>query len=275
MTRFFCITTLLVTPAFADHGRDFLFLQDVEVPSTGEWIMSSNFNFSSQSGPDEAGAEVELTTGIFPRTSFAAVLQYADLDGAGWDWSAAGASIQFDLTPPGSPVLLGLSLGRDFSLAGEGHHHDEHEEEFQALHGGLHDDDGDHDDHDDDDDHDDADEHEHSGIHQHGIDDFRVRLTAEGNLPGGIRVVGNLIGLLPDDGDAAMGYAIGVRHQINHHLGLGLEATGDFNANEYQEAAVGIYYSPVHSVTVKFGVGTGLNETSPNLTLRTGVVWKF
>jgi hypothetical protein len=271
MNRFLLVSALLITPLLADHGRDFILLQDATVPVLGDWITFTNFNFASQSEPDETGAEIGITTGILPRTSLTASFQYADLDGRGWAWSAAGPALQFDLTPAGSPVMMGVLVGRDFALdEGESHDHGSHEHS-EPMHGEEpHD-------HDDEHEHDEAEAggHEHPGIHQHGIDAFHARFVMEGTLPCGTRVVGNLIGLMPDDGDAALGYALGIRRQLSHQLGFGLEVTGDFSAHDYQEAAVGMYYSPIHPVTLKLGLGTGLNSSSPDLTVRTGAVWKF
>lgn len=285
MKRYLLIATLLTSPVFADHGRDFLLLQDATVPAIGDWITFTNFNASVQSGPDEAGFELGATTGIFPRTSLTAALQSADSGQGSWDWSSAGPALQFDLTPPGSPVLIGLLIGRDFALRDqhydhEDHHeddaHDDHHEEddhhdFEVLHAD--------DPHEEEEPHEHEDEeggnHEHSGIHLHGIDAYHARLIIEGTVCGETRWVGNLIALFPDEGETAFGYAVGIRHPVSDRLAIGAEATGDFSINDYHEATLGCYYSPIHALTLKAGLGFGLNSASPDFTFRTGLVWKF
>ena len=269
MTRFLLISSLLASHATAHHGRDFLLVLDANVPSAGDWVSYSQFDFSSGDGPDESTVEIGASTGLFPHTSLNTTLAYADLDGRSWTWSAASASLQFDLTPADSPIMIGFLAGRDFALDRDADtaHEDHEEEAHHSEEGGEHGEDSH--------DHGEATHHEHTGLHQHGIDACHARFIVEAALPGGARLIGNLIGLFPDHGDTATGYALGFRQPVNAHLSLGAEITGGFPFDDYQEAALGIYYTPDHALSMKLGIGAGLNSRSPDFTVHTGVVWKF
>lgn len=262
--RSFVVSLLLAATAAADHGHDFLLVHDVLVPAPGGWMVFANGGASRQAGADEHGLEFGATTGVAKRLGVMASVQHADLDGEGWTWAAAAAALHIDLTPAGSPVLLGLHLGREVDLDAErdgapllvagpqfGTHHDGHDHPVVP-----------------------EPEHQHSGIHQHGLDAWQARWVMEAQL-GGLRVVGNLISLVPDGANAEFGYAIGVRQPLGKSVALGLEVTGDLASSDYQEATIGWYLSPVHPLTLKLGLGTGLTSTSPDTTLRAGAVWRF
>jgi hypothetical protein len=115
----------------------------------------------------------------------------------------------------------------------------------------------------------------YDGIHRHTEDHAFARLVLEADLTATDKLIVNLIGLWPDDGKSAWGYAAGFRHSFSHALAAGIEAIGDFgDANEH-ELILGGYVSPTHTLTLKFGAGLGLTDESPDFSLRTGVVWRF
>lgn len=126
--------------------------------------------------------------------------------------------------------------------------------------------------------HQEADGHSHShadSIHNHDSNLFTCRIAFEADLTKTTLLVGNLICSLPEEGSAAWGYGIGLRQKIRAGLAVGVEALGDFDPHGYQEALAAVYWEPMHHLTLKAGVGTGLSTTSPDATLRAGLVWMF
>jgi hypothetical protein len=117
--------------------------------------------------------------------------------------------------------------------------------------------------------------HEHEGIHRHGENVWENRLILEADLTSRDVLLLNLIHILPEDGKSTWGYAAGIRHSFSHHWAVGVEAVGDFDDDKEHEIVAGTYFSPVHSLTVKCGIGFGLTDSSPDLSLRTGLVWRF
>jgi hypothetical protein len=81
--------------------------------------------------------------------------------------------------------------------------------------------------------------------------------------------------VLPEGDDVAFGYALGLRQRISSSLSVGLESIGDLQGGGEHSAMAAAYWEPVDSLVMKFGVGTGLNDASADLLLRTGVVWNF
>jgi hypothetical protein len=107
------------------------------------------------------------------------------------------------------------------------------------------------------------------------VDAFFARLVMETDLSENTKLAVNVISVIPDGASAEWGYAIGLRHAFSHEFAIGLEALGDFSHDGYHEAAAAAYYSPNHHVTLKFGLGAGLNDESPDLTVHTGVLFRF
>jgi hypothetical protein len=115
----------------------------------------------------------------------------------------------------------------------------------------------------------------YDGIHRHGEDHAFARVIIEADLTPADKVIFNLLALWPESGKPAWGYAAGYRHVFSHAFAAGVEAIGDFgDANEH-ELVLGGYVSPTHHLTFKLGAGMGLTATSPDFSLRTGVVWRF
>ncbi len=263
---------LSASAALADHGRDFLLLQDPYVPDFGKGFTYSNVSWKSNAGPDETSFSLGAGTGVAPRTGFSFEAVLAD-EGAGWNYSSITPTLQFDLTPKDFPVKMGVVLGRDFALS-SGHSgglaHATIPPPDPGIdlgpdyippsttphsHGGG--------------------GSGHIGVHQHGVDAWHALMIAEFALSENTRILTNFIAFFPDDSNAALGYGIGIRHSFNHDFAIGAEVSGDLSTHRYQEAVLGVYYSPIHSMTLKFGIGHGLNSFSSDLSLRTGLVWRF
>jgi hypothetical protein len=118
--------------------------------------------------------------------------------------------------------------------------------------------------------------HSHSGsIHNHDDHLFTARLIFEADLTPDTLLVANLINVIPDGGDAAWGYAVGLRQRLRPGLSVGVEALGDFDRNKHQEVLGAVFWEPMHHVLLKLGAGTGLTATSPDTTVRAGVLWMF
>ncbi len=71
------------------------------------------------------------------------------------------------------------------------------------------------------------------------------------------------------------GYAVGYRPNMTRRFGWGVEAQGEFKGGNSHEVLLGFYGEPSERLTLKAGLGTGFGSNSPDLTARTGVVWRF
>jgi len=120
--------------------------------------------------------------------------------------------------------------------------------------------------------------HHHGGggtIHLHGQEAFLGTLIVETDFTDRDKFVFNLISAVPMEGTSAWGYSAGIRHNVTHSVSVSFEATGDFSPDGYQEVNIGGFFVPRHDITLRAGIGMGLNEQSPDLLLRTGIVWRF
>lgn len=272
----------------ADHGEDFLLVQDHAVPAPWHGHLTGGFDWSDGEEHEEFSVEPGVTLGVIPRVSFSV---FANFSGEGFDemdYSSVTPSLKVQLTPPDSEFPLRVALAAGYEIAGDkenphpessseihadhdhetehhaeeghGHGHGHHGEEVNDHSTGLSED---------------ALDHGHSGIHAHGTGGFRARLILEGDLGDSTRLAVNIINVIPEDGDTAWGYAAGLRHAFHHDLAVGIEAMGDFESDARHEVLGGVYWSPVHELMFKFGVGTGLTSESPNVSIRGGLVWKF
>lgn len=116
--------------------------------------------------------------------------------------------------------------------------------------------------------------HDTGGIHNHHSNLWIGRLIVEADLGPG-KAIFNLIGISPEGAAPSWGYAAGLRRQLSHDFGLGVEAMGDFDPRGMHELIVAGYYSPVHSVGLKLGAGFGLTQASADFSLRSGIIWRF
>jgi hypothetical protein len=115
----------------------------------------------------------------------------------------------------------------------------------------------------------------YDGIHRHHENHAFARMIVEADLTSKDKIIFNLIGLWPEGSKPAWGYACGVRHSFSHTWATGLEAIGDFGEANEHELVLGGYCSPNHHLALKIGAGMGLTSSSPDFSVRTGVVWRF
>lgn len=277
---------LFSSPVCADHGEDFLLVQDYHVPAPWHGHLMGGFEWNDGGEHEEFAFEPGLTIGVMPRVSFSVFTNFSGEGFDEMDYASVTPSLKVQLTPPDSGFPVRVAVMAGYEIAGDdvGHDaevphasHPEHEHESghhaEEEHG-----DGHHaaDPHDHSDSlAEDALEHEHSGIHAHGTGGFRARLILEGDLGDSTRLSANLINVIPEDGETVWGYAVGLRHSFNHDLAVGLEGMGDLENDGWHEVLGGVYWSPVYELMFKLGVGTGLASESPDITIRGGVVWKF
>lgn len=118
--------------------------------------------------------------------------------------------------------------------------------------------------------------HSHSGsIHNHDDNLLTTRFIFEADLAPGTLLIGNLLNVIPESGESAWGYAIGLRQRLRPGLAVGVEALGDFDRSLHQEVLGAVFWEPIPHVLIKAGVGTGLNANSPDATVRAGILWMF
>lgn len=261
--------------ASAHHGQDFLLLQDAVSPAPLHANVFSTFEWSRHDGDDEFALESGIQLGVLSQLSVGTTLEFSD-EGDGWDYSSVMPYLHLQLTPKDAkwPFRAALMGGYQFANhngeAGHSHEHAEAEEHHETEDAGGH--------HEEAEEHHEEEEeegHEHGGIHRHDENYFMARLVLEADLTEQDKLLVNIISLIPEEGSPAWGYGVGVRHSFNAAWAVGLEAQGDFgDANEH-ELVLGGYFSPVHSITFKLGVGHGLTDESPDLTVRGGFVWRF
>ena len=114
----------------------------------------------------------------------------------------------------------------------------------------------------------------HQGIHNHDARQWSGRLIVETEI-GKTKLTGNLISVVPEGDRAYWGYGIGARRPMTGRLAAGLEFIGDFEGDGEHEAVASLHYRVAGGATARLGVGVGLTDESPDVTLRTGLVWRF
>jgi hypothetical protein len=260
----------------AHHGQDFILLEDYQLPAPGGGHLMGNFEWEKYSDHDEFGLAPSLMFGVLPRVALSLDVNFRN-ESDGFDYNSVMPAAHFQITPPGSafPLRVALSVGYQFvdgAFATDEPAAPHHEEEH-----GHADEHGEGDDHHAEDEHADEDEHDHahsSSVHNHDSDALMSRLIIEGDY-GATKAVFNLISVVRDGGGADWGYAAGVRHKVAEQVALGVEAIGDFDSQGWHELVGGVYIEPIHTLTLKIGVGFGLTEATPDFTLRTGFIWRF
>ena len=88
-------------------------------------------------------------------------------------------------------------------------------------------------------------------------------------------MVGNLIGVAPEGDQVLWWYGIGVQQPVTGRFGASLEAIGDFDAGGEHEVIGSVTWEAGRGAMVRLGVGGGLTAASPDVTLRTGLLWRF
>jgi hypothetical protein len=258
--------------ALADHGREFLLVQDAHVGKPGDGSVALNTGWEKmREGGTEFSIEPNVVVPIMERLALGSVFSFADGERS-FRYQSVSPMVLWQLTPDQTPVLVSLQAGYQFadsdgdsmlqdekfsfvekeSTSGDGHDHGAHD------HG------------------DDSTGHSDSSGHHHGVSGFQGRLVAETNF-GSTKAIANLVYNAPEAGDSGFGYAVAVRQQLTKEWSVGLEAVGDMGADETDrhELLIGSYFSPIHDITLKAGAGLGLTDASPEFTVRLGAVWRF
>jgi opacity protein-like surface antigen len=251
--------------AQAHHGQDFMLLADWHLPAPGVGYLTTNFDWEKYSDRDEFGLAPSLMIGVAPRVALSLEADFRD-ESDDWRYNSVIPAAHFQITGPESklPFRVALNVGYQFvdgagAASGEDHHEptDEHGAEHGAEHAEA------------------TESHSHSSsVHNHDSDALMGRLIIEGDF-GDTKAIFNLIAMAGEGDGANWGYAAGVRQKVVEKVALGIEALGDFDSHGWHELVGGVYYEPVHSVTVKLGAGFGLTEETPDFTLRTGFIWRF
>lgn len=240
--------------AQAHHGMDFLTVQSYEIPGPLGAYLFTDFEWERTDGDNEYGIEPGLLLGLLPRTALEVQASFGKEPGGDWRYQSVTPSLLIQLTPPDSksPFRVALSAGYEFAdeLEAVEEEHEEGDEHGEEEHG-------------------------HSeGGHHHGVDGFEGRLIFE--YEAGDWLFGtNFVADTDENDDAAFGYSAGVRYRVCQGFATGVEAHGDFEGGGEHELIAGFYFEPVHSAVIKIGAGFGLNEESPDFSLRTGLVWRF
>jgi len=106
-------------------------------------------------------------------------------------------------------------------------------------------------------------------------DRFETRLIAAYRTSD-VNLTANLIAerITGEDGEWEWGYAAGLRPWPERRFGVGLEALGTLSGPSSHEILGGLYFTE-ERFTLKLGVGTGFGEEGPELTIRTGFVFRF
>lgn len=70
------------------------------------------------------------------------------------------------------------------------------------------------------------------------------------------------------------GYAAGIKRELRHHLGVGLEVAGSFEEEKSGEVVAGVFSELSHDLQINVGVGAGFNN-DVDLTVKTALIWRF
>ena len=70
------------------------------------------------------------------------------------------------------------------------------------------------------------------------------------------------------------GYSAGIKRELRHHLGVGLEVAGNFEDDRSGEVVAGLFSELTHRLQINVGVGTGFNS-DVDTTVKTAFIWHF
>jgi hypothetical protein len=231
------LASCLTPIAHAHHGQSFIVVEDTQCACCENFVFLSNFEWEKGAEGSESGLSPMVLFGLTKRLSFSVEADFRDEVESDWAYSSVTPSLHVLLTPPDCsfPIRLGLSAGYQFGTG----------EDFE---------DG-------------------PSIHAHGVDAFVGRFIMEGNLTDDLTAVVNILNVAGPG--TAWGYAAGLRQKLCAQVSVGIEAIGDFKNQGWEEMVGAVYYQPVSGLTLKLGAGFGLNDETPDFTLRTGFVWRF
>jgi len=276
MKQIYIPLVLMPSLALAHHGQDFLLNYDSDVPAMKSAVAFSSFEWTKDGGTNELSFEPGFLLGVAPGFALGTTVRIADEGSGSWGYSGVNPMIQYQIPTGNDRWSFGIFAGYLFA-EGETHQHSEgtvhiHDPNPAGIDLGpdapppgptIHI-------------HEDVEsDHTHTGIHRHGEDHFQFRLLFQTQLWDDSKLVGNLIGVAPGDGDYSFGYAIGLRQQLTHEWAVGVEAIGDFNTHGDHEALAGVYWTPIHTCTLRLGAGTGIGSDAKDFSLHSGITWRF
>ena len=297
--------------ASAHHGQDFFLVEDADLPAPGHGNIHSSLGWAS-TGDFEM--EPGFSAGLLPRTAFS-LNAGINGDGEAWQYESVTPRLHFLLTPPDAGGLrLSLSLSRTWyegSAGGASYTEttltpvnepaktetitttvpDTEEPpcdpsvdvdcipaaspRIVPRHTG------------------------HTGaaasttrvVRSTAASTTYRRTVRERHLPppadfttlrlvlqqdfGAARAVLNASAIIPDRGPVEWAYAAGVRYQFTGAWAAGVEAAGDFTSHSTHEIVAGAYWTASHHLTLRLGAGAGLNDRTPDFSIRSGLLWRF
>lgn len=284
------LATLSALPAtiYAHHGQDFLVTLGAELPGTGSFLSATGLSFSSYSpdlgtaatdshghshGGDEWIVAQTMLYGLSNQFNAGLTWQSQDLGSGSWADHTLTPFFQWEFTslifPKSSPPLrLALAFGYEIALNRSNHDHGSHPPAelrdcsslvavpalYQACllnNASMQNHTHDH-------------PHAHNGIHRHGETHGFFRLIAETSPAPNHRLAANFIGVLPESGSIALGYAAAWRYQIHPRLATGLEFIGDFNTQGEHLAYLTSTLTLSDQTTFTLGIGTPLSNSGPD-----------
>lgn len=262
---------------FAHHGRDFILVQDSAIPSPFKGVAIAGYEWQRDGDTDSFSTEPGFFVGLAPALAFGLSAGFSDESG---DWNYTGITPQLvlSLLRPTGPTNFRAGLWAGYEFAEE--QDDSHSHGVGAhshnpgsgpdaggpvpphSHGGTGHDHG---------------SHSHGGIHRHGESGFYSRLILETDITEDTRAVVNIVSFVSGNGGGpGFGYAVGVRHEFNHDLSMGVETIGDFRSygSSHEVLLTTMIGLPKH-LSLRLGVGGGITKSSPDFTLHTSFLWRF
>ena len=277
--------SLVVSTLFAHghHGQDFLVNVDARAPEQGGVVTFVTGAFSDELDGDEWSVESGFLVGLGGGFSVGASAEWLD-EGEGLDFESVSPLVQWAAVLSDDRWRVGLAARYVFADEGkhgarDGHSHSHSKRgradetslfgKFASFNpdrppivvGGGHSHG--------------ADGGGHGGIHRHGENLFVGRAILEWQPRKDLRLVANYLLVSGGNDDFSHGYSFGTRFDINHHLGVGLEAIGDFDTKGEHEVFGGVWWSPTNRLNLRVGIGHGVGAFSPGTSVVTGVTWRF
>lgn len=268
--------------ASAHHGQDFFVTLDSRVPASGGFSLYT----TAAAGKDDFTLESGLLAGLGAGLAAGFAVDFDDANS--FQANGITPTLQWSLTPGDSPLRLGTALSYHFhdsshtANGGGGHSHGGHSHSVAApapttsafgfatasldfnpdapppptpqpatAASGP------------------------SSIHLHNEDYFLGRLIIEYEFDKRTRFVGNLILAGTSTSDAALGYAIAVRHELSPKWAAGMEAIGDFNTSGYHQIVASLIHSPRHDLGLRLGIAHGLGASGEGTSVLAGATWRF
>jgi hypothetical protein len=113
---------MLVTPASAHHGKDFLLVESYELPHSGELYFVPIQAWIRMEGSNTLEAEPSFLLGMFPRLAIELHGHIVKEGGEPWLYEATAPAVHIQFTPHDSsfPLQIGASVEYEFA-----HHHNE------------------------------------------------------------------------------------------------------------------------------------------------------